>query len=58
MQPVSDNAIQYSTQKYSKIGNAQVNIDPLEVVEIPCISPYSMKALKDKINILNRILNK
>jgi hypothetical protein len=47
-----------STKKAQKCGNAQVNIDPLEVVEIPCISPYSMKALKDKINILNRILNK
>jgi hypothetical protein len=36
--------------------NAQVNLDPLEVVPIPCISPYSMEALKDKINILNRTL--
>jgi len=39
-------------------GNAQVNLDPLEVEQIPCISSYALEALKEKLEVLNRVLKK
>ncbi len=39
-------------------GNAQVNIDPQEVEQIPCMSDWMFEALKEKVRTLKELLKK